>query len=284
MTTSKHDRLLVDARGVDVPAGPYHRVASLVPSLTDTVFGLGCGDRLVARTSYCVEPRGLVGGIPACGGTKNPRIEEILAQRPELVLACLEENKLEHLNALAAGGAAVFAVMPRALDDVDALLRDLGALLDAEEAAEGARAGLRAARATAAGAREAAPSASAATLIWKNPWMAAGGGTYIDAVMREVGLRNVFADHESYPTTTLEEMAALGPSLIFLPDEPYHFTKRDAVVVAETLGLPGPESCPRVPGKLLSWYGTRSAPSLRELASLIARLRERPPEEETGPV
>jgi ABC-type hemin transport system substrate-binding protein len=271
MTPTHHTPGLLDARGVAVVPGPYHRVASLVPSLTDAVFGLGRGDRLVARTVYCEEPRGLVAHIPACGGTKNPRLDAILAQRPDLVLACLEENKTAHLDALTAAGVPVFAVMPRSLDDVDALLKDLGILLDAEDAARTARETLAAARAAVAAARAGKSPVAAATLIWKDPWMAAGGGTHIDAVMAEIGLRNVYAAHEDYPSTTLEELAALGPALVILPDEPYHFTKRDAVAVAEALHLAGPERCPRVPGKLLSWYGTRTAGSLRELQRLLAR-------------
>ncbi len=272
MTPTHHTPGLLDARGVAVVPGPYHRVASLVPCLTDTVFGLGRGGSLVARTAYCEEPRGLVAGIPACGGTKNPRLDAILAQRPDLVLACLEENKTAHLDALAAAGVPVFAVMPRSLDDVDALLKDFGILLDASEAAQTARAALAAARADVAAARGGRQPIAAATLIWKDPWMAAGGGTYIDAVMAEVGLRNVYAGHEDYPDTTLDELAVLAPSLVLLPEEPYHFTKRDAAAVAETLLLTGSERCPRVPGKLLSWYGTRTAGSLRELLRLLDRL------------
>jgi len=271
MTPNRHTPGLLDARGIAVVPGPYHRVASLVPSLTDAVFGLGRGDRLVARTAYCEEPRGLVARVPACGGTKNPRLDAILAQRPDLVLACLEENKAAHLDALAAAGVPVFAVMPRRLDDVDALLKDLGILLDAADAAQAARAALAAARADVAAALGGREPVVAATLIWKDPWMAAGGDTFIGAVMAEVGLRNVYQGHEDYPTTTFEELAALGPALVLLPDEPYHFTKRDAVAVAEVLRLAGPERCPRVPGKLLSWYGTRTAGSLRELRRLLDR-------------
>ncbi|MBK6901009.1 MAG: ABC transporter substrate-binding protein [bacterium] len=271
MTPTRNTPGLLDARGVAVVPGPYLRVASLVPSLTDTVFGLGRGDNLVARTAYCEEPRGLVARVPACGGTKNPRLDAILALRPDLVLACLEENKTAHLDALAAAGVPVFAVMPRSLDDVDMLLKDLGILLDAEVAALSARETLAAARADAAAARGRRPAVAAATLIWKDPWMAAGGHTHIDAVMAEVGLRNVYAGHEDYPATTLEELAALAPALVLLPDEPYHFTKRDAAAVAEAALLAGPERCPRVPGKLLSWYGTRTAGSLRELLRLLDR-------------
>ena len=118
---------LTDARGVAVSPPHGAKVASLVPSLTDTVCTLGAADRLVARTIYCVEPRDDLAGVPACGGTKNPEIEEILAAKPDLVLACLEENKPEHIEAIEKGGVPVYAVMPRSLDDVAGLLRQFEA-------------------------------------------------------------------------------------------------------------------------------------------------------------
>ncbi|MBE0565027.1 MAG: ABC transporter substrate-binding protein, partial [Krumholzibacteria bacterium] len=109
----------------------YRRIASLVPSLTQTVCALGARHRLVARTIYCAEPRDELAAVPACGGTKNPDLARILAMQPDLALCCDEENKPEHRHALAAAGVTVHTVMPRSLDDVDALLRDYGGLLGA---------------------------------------------------------------------------------------------------------------------------------------------------------
>ncbi|MBU1074129.1 ABC transporter substrate-binding protein, partial [bacterium] len=199
---------IIDARGRELNPGPYRRVVSLVPSLTDTVCGLGAADRLVGRTLYCTEPRFQVRSVPEFGGTKNPKVERIVETRPDLVLACVEENKKEHLEALEAAGIPVYAVMPHVLDDVDGLLGACGGLLDVADAAHRARADLSAARAEAAAWRErlfayrqaqGAPCpVPAATLIWKNPWLAAGAGTHINAVMEAIGLENVFADRRDY--------------------------------------------------------------------------------------
>ena len=267
---------IVDARDRELAPGPYRRVVSLVPSLTDTVCGLGAAERLVGRTLYCTEPRMQVRGVPEFGGTKNPRIEGIVAARPDLVLACVEENKEEHLEALEEAGVPVFAVMPRALDDVDALLGACGDLLEAADAARAARADLGAARDEAAVWRErlfahrrsldAPCPVPAAALIWKNPWLAAGAGTHINAVMEAVGLENVFADRRDYVDIELDDLTAAGLDLVLMPDEPYRWSKRDAVVVSEAAGhVDSPEFCPRLDGKLLTWYGTRTAPSLREM-------------------
>jgi len=265
---------ILDARGRLVPARTYRRVASLVPSLTETVVRLGAGDRLAARTIYCNEPRGLLDRVPACGGTKNPDLDALRRIRPDLVLSCLEENKPEHLHRLELAGIPVFAVMPRRLDDVSALLRDFGRLLGTGMAAGRALADLTAARlACGAEVRRRLDHPRAAVLIWKKPWMAAGGGTYIDAVCRELGLENALADRSDYFTVTLEELAARDLDLVLLPDEPYRFTHHEAWSLAAAAVVPDRRRVVLLEGRLLSWYGTRTAPSLRALAALLkARL------------
>jgi len=274
---------IVDARDRKLASGPYRRVVSLVPSLTDTVCGLGASDRLVGRTLYCTEPRMQVRGVPEYGGTKNPKVERILEARPDLVLACVEDNKEEHLAAFEDAGVPVYTVMPRSLDDIDGLLADCGELLDVADAARRAREDLAASREEAAAWRDrlsallkeadAPYPVPTATLIWKNPWLAAGAGTHIDAVMEAVGLANVFADRQDYFAIELEDLGSMDLDLVLMPDEPYRWSKRDLVVVAEAAGYAEePEYCPRLDGKLLSWYGTRTAASLRELIQKLEPL------------
>ena len=266
---------LSDARGTQVPARPYERVVSLVPSLTDTVFGLGAGQRLAGRTIYCSEPRQAVRAVPTFGGTKNPDVEGILAAAPDLVLACVEENKPEHLEALAAAGVPVFAVMPRSLDDVAVLLRDFGVLLDARHAAGHALADLTGARLAAGEFRNqvagGVPRARVATLIWKKPWMAAGGGNHITAVLREVGLENVLAGREGYFEVELADLAREGLDLVLLPDEPYPFSHHDSWSMAAADVVPSRKRAVLLDGKLLTWYGTRTARSLRALVRLLEK-------------
>ncbi len=270
-------RTITDSRGRHLPLRPYLRLASLVPSLTETVCRLGAGGRLVARTIYCTEPRDLTVGVPACGGTKNPDLPRLRQLRPDLVLACLEENKPEHLSALELAGIPVFAVMPRRLDDVSALLRNLGSLCGRENEAGRLLADLTAARLACGGQRRSRGHSHhlrrVAVLIWKNPWMAAGGGTYINAVCAELGLDNVLAHRPDYFTITLDELSALKPDLVLLPDEPYRFTHHDAWSLAAAGVVDDRRRAVLLGGKLLSWYGARSATSLRTLMRLLGSLR-----------
>lgn len=269
-TDSEH---LKDARGIPVPIGPYSRVVSLVPSLTETVCGLGQRERLIGRTIYCNEPRGTLDAVPALGGTKNPNIAKIIGLKPDLVLACVEENKPEHLNELYEAGITVFAVMPRSLDDVATMLGDFGVLLDAGLESGRALADLSSARLTAGVFRSRQTrTLRAATLIWKDPWMAVGGGNHINAILAEMGLENVLVRRPDYFEISLEDLAQRQLDLIFLPDEPYRFTHHDSWSMAAAEVVPSRNKAILLDGKLLSWYGTRTGRSLRALIKLIEKI------------
>lgn len=263
---------VTDARGRQMAPMPKARIASLVPSLTDTVCSLGAVSRLVARTIYCVEPREELVAVPTCGGTKNPDIEAILKADPDLVLVCIEENKPEHIEALEKAGVPVFAVMPRTLDDVSTLLRQFGTLLGVQAQAGRALSDLTSARLAAGEFRRSLlEPVPAAALVWQNPWIAVGGGTHIDAVMGELGFCNVLADKPDYFEIELADLAALGPSVVLLPDEPYPFTHHAAWSLAAAGVVPGRRRAVLLDGKLLSWYGTRTARSLRMLVKLLGK-------------
>lgn len=266
-----------DARGVEIAPGPYGRVVSLVPSLTETLFGLGAQERLVGRTIYCIEPKGRLSGVLTCGGTKNPELDTIRSLAPDLVLACVEENKPEHLAELEEGGIPVFAVMPRTLDDVSTLLRQYGVLLDAQVVAGRAMADLTAARLHAGEFRQSlVRPRRAATLIWKKPWMVAGSGNHIDAVMKEMGLVNAMGDREGYYEVELDDLVARKLDLVLLPDEPFPFTHHASWSMAAAGVVPARKHALLLDGKLLSWYGSRTARSLRALVKLLKKRMDVP--------
>jgi ABC-type Fe3+-hydroxamate transport system substrate-binding protein len=74
-----------------------------------------------------------------------------------------------------------------------------------------------------------------------------------------------------YPRVTLEEVAALQPEVILLPDEPYVFTESDKADFLAYTDIPavqhGRIHC--IDGKLVSWYGPRIGHSLRTLRELL---------------
>jgi iron complex transport system substrate-binding protein len=77
-----------------------NRIISLVPSITQTICDLGCADKLVGRTKFCIEPETALEQVPIVGGTKKVDVEKILSLRPDIVLCNKEENTTEIYDAL----------------------------------------------------------------------------------------------------------------------------------------------------------------------------------------
>ncbi|MEA2464877.1 MAG: hypothetical protein QOJ98_2624 [Acidobacteriota bacterium] len=245
-----------DARGREVVfASPPRRVVSLVPSLTETLFDLGADDSVVGITDFCIFPSDLP--LPRLGGTKNPRVDEIRALAPDLVHMNLEENLARHGEAIEAF-APLFVTEPKSVEDVALLLEQLGSIHD--------RAGRGLELAVQLRAEAASMPKRAFTFacpIWKKPWMWCGGDTYVSHLVEAAGGRNVLEARTRYPDVPLDEVLALKPDVIFLPDEPYLFTEEDAAEI-EGVKVIGP-----FPGHLFTWHGTRTMLGLRFLREAL---------------
>ena len=234
-------------------AAPPSRVVSLVPSLTETLFDLGAGDAVVGITDFCIFPEGIE--RPRVGGTKNPRIEEIRALSPDLVYMNLEENIERHAKAIEEF-APVFVTEPKVVDDVAALIAMLGAIQRRTERARELTDAL-------AGERGSVAAFTFAVPIWKKPWMWCCGDTYVSNLVESIGGRNVLGDRERYPSLAIDDVLALRPDIVFLPDEPYEFTSKDAAEIH------GPRLIGPFPGHLFTWHGTRTILGLRFLRERV---------------
>jgi len=264
-----------DATGRElVLQSPPRRVVSLVPSLTETVFALGRGDVLVGVTCYCSEPKGAVERLERVGGTKNPDLDRIRALRPEVVLLSAEENRREDFAALQAAGA-VFVSFPKRVCEVIQLIRALGILLDAREAAARIAAQLDETLAE-IGARPFATRPRVFCPIWRNPWMGFSSDTYAGDMLAVAGAMNVLGERaERYFEVELEEIAAAAPELVLLPDEPYVFKAKDVPALAALSDTPAwrNNQVHFIDGKALSWFGSRSASGLSYLAQIVRESR-----------
>lgn len=237
-----------------------HRIVSLVPSLTELVWWLGLEDALVGRTRFCTEPVGQIERVAIVGGTKNPKVERIIALRPDLVLANKEENRREDVEALQAAGLRVLVTDPNSVREAVTMIRDLGDELDAVSKAASLTADIEAALARVR-VPERRPRIFVA--VWKDPWLGLGSESYGHDLLACAGGANVLASRPRYPEVTLAEIARLAPDLILLPDEPYPFKAADA----EALSTIAPARV--IDGKLLWWYGPRIPAALRKLSALL---------------
>ncbi len=254
------------------PSEPPRRIVSLVPSLTESLFALGLGERLVGVTEWCVHPAEGVAALPKLGGTKNPDVAAIAALAPDLVIANQEENRRRDVERLEAAGLHVWVTYPRTVAEGAAVLAELAELGASTEARERVVAPVLAAVAAAEQARP-ADGVPVFCPIWRDPWMAVGGDTYAHDLLTLCGGRNVFAARgdRRYPRVTLDDVVAAAPEVVLLPDEPYAF---DASDVAELRRLPIPAArsgrLHLIDGTWVSWYGPRIERALGAIRSLLA--------------
>jgi ABC-type hemin transport system substrate-binding protein len=246
------------------------RIVSLVPSLTEALFALGAGSQVVGRTRYCTQPPRAVGRVTKVGGTKKVDAECVLGLEPDLVVAVKEENTREDIEGLKEAGVPVFVGAPETVEDALEMLRELvdlvGATEDVAEAMLGPieRVYWRLRRESGRLVRRVfAP-------IWKGPYMSVGSDTYVHDVLETCGGENVCGSFTRYPVVSLEEVEALEPEVVLLPDEPYPFSAQD---LAEFYALDSPaareDRVHLIDGKLLTWYGPRMASSLAQLSALL---------------
>lgn len=247
------------------------RIVSLVPSLTEALFVLGLGERVVAVTDWCVHPADALAGLPRVGGTKNPDLAAILALAPDLVIANREENKRQDVERLRAAGIPVWVTYPRTVAAGVALLRELAEAGGAERALREVVVPVEQALARAERGR---PERGVRVFcaIWKRPWMTVGADTYAHDLIRVCGGENVFAEHgdRRYPVVREHEIVAAAPEVVLLPDEPYAFGAGDVAEVRK-LAIPAGRSgrIHLLDGTLLSWYGPRIGRALDTLRGLL---------------
>jgi ABC-type Fe3+-hydroxamate transport system substrate-binding protein len=255
-------------------ARPPERIVSLVPSLTEALFALGLGSRVVGVTDWCVHPAEGVAALPKVGGTKDPDVDRIARLSPDLVIANHEENTRRAVDRLRAAGLTVWVTYPRTVREGASLLRELAGLGASAEAVAAVVDPVDEAVAAAEAARPAVP-VRVFCPIWRDPWMSVGSDTYADSLLRLCGGENVFANRgeRRYPIVTLDDVARAAPQVILLPDEPYAFGPRDAQELAR-LDVPAARDarihC--VDGTWVSWYG----PRIRAALAGIRRLLEPP--------
>ena len=202
--------------GAPQRAATPRRVVALAPNLTEIVFALGAGDRLVGVSDYSDYPPA-ARAIPRVGGLEVSA-ERVASLSPDLVLATPEGNAKGPVTALAAAGVPVLAVPGGSLDDVlraiDLIARRLGKTAEGERLVRA----LAARREAVRRARPAGPAPTAAMLIWPDPPQGAGAGTFLNDVLTEAGARNALADRPGWPLVSEEWLATTPLDVLVLPD------------------------------------------------------------------
>jgi len=237
-------------RNNGLPQFPPRRIVSLVPSQTELLFDLGLENEVAGITKFCIHPPEWFQNKPRVGGTKTLNFNKIHALKPDLIIGNKEENERAQIETLAEN-YPVWMSDVRTLEDAYEMMRQIGALTGKSMEADALLTGIRKQFAL---LPDSGPLPSVAYLIWRKPYMAAAGDTFIQEMLHLAGFKNVFGHLARYPEISAEMLLAAKPDLLFLSSEPYPFSDKH---IAEFQ-----EICPQsriciVDGELFSWYGSR---------------------------
>ena len=248
-------------RGITINYPP-RRIISLVPSQTELLYDLGLKDEVIGITKFCVHPHEWFRNKQRIGGTKNVNMDLVRSLQPDLIIANKEENTQAQVEEL----AALFPTWVsniQTIDDGLQMIRDVGALVGKSE-----RAQLLTTDITNGfnNLKKAAVPQRVAYFIWRNPWMCAGGDTFINNMIEQMGWTNVLTGKMRYPEIALQELADKQVNKILLSSEPYPF--KDAHIAEIKAVLPDAEVL-LVDGEMFSWYGSRMLEATAYLRKLI---------------
>lgn len=240
---------------------PPERIISLVPSQTELLAYLGLDERVKGITRFCVRPPDWRTTKMNVGGTKKIKPEVIHRLQPDLILANKEESVREEIEGLAAHYPVWISdvnTIPGALQMIKSIGEITGTVNKADALIENIATGF-----TLFTERRYVFTRNAmfkshqpltAYLIWQNPFMAAGGDTFINAMLTACGLNNAFKDKQRYPVVTINDIRNAGCELLLLSTEPFPFTSKHIKELQQQLS---DTTILLADGEIFSWYGSR---------------------------
>jgi ABC-type Fe3+-hydroxamate transport system substrate-binding protein len=246
---------------------PAHRIVSLLPSFTEILFAIGAGDRVVGRTQWCDYPLAAL-AVPSVGEGLPPNIEAVAARHPDLVVLYNAGANVAAAQQLERIGIRTVLLDLNRLEDLGPATRTLGRLTGLEQRAESLAAALDSL------AHQPPPPSTTtlAFIVWDNPPIIIGHGSYLDQLASSAGARNVFGDVAAPSAqVSLETIVARDPQWIAVLSDsgaaPAFAKRREwravrAVREGHFLLLPG---------SLFGRPGPRSAEAIRQLQGLLAR-------------
>lgn len=243
-------------RELEIPETPK-RIISLVPSQTELLVDLGLKNSIVGITKFCVHPQGLRKQKAVVGGTKTVKLEQIKSLNPDLILCNKEENTKKMVRGLKQI-APVHVSDILTIEDALALIQQYGKIFSVEKRAVSLIERIQKELRDFQQFIRARPTQKIVYFIWREPWMVAGGGTFINTLLKLNRFENVYETVPRYPEINLESLREVD--FVLLSSEPFPFREKHAEELAAYLPK---EKVKFVDGEFFSWYGSRLEKAFR---------------------
>jgi len=247
------------------------RVVTLAPNLTEIVFAVGAGDRLVGVSEYSDYPPAAQ-QIPRVGGLEVSA-ERVASLTPDLVIATPEGNAKGPVMALAAAGIPVIVAPGGSLGQVLESIRSIGRRLGRAQEAERLIERLAAQREEARKLGRTHPLRRAVLLVWPDPPQGAGKSTFGDDILSEAGAVNLLGDRSGWPVVSAEWLSTTPIEVLVLPDSAQTRPAYDRAMSSGPLsrGTVSRARVVRIEESVLTRPGPRAFDALSQLSRELAR-------------
>lgn len=262
-------------RRVVLDAAPA-RIVSLAPSVTETLFAIGAGPRVVGVTTFCNYPPA-ADALPEVGGmtAKTISVEAIVDLTPDLVIAGADSQQ-PVVEALGQLGIPAVVLAPKSFEEVYASIEQAGYLTGNAPGAAAVVADMRARVEAVTAAVAGIPAEERPTVFYEvfdEPLMTAGPGTFIGQMIALAGGESIFADaSEDYPEVSAEAIVERDPDVILGPDSHADKLTPELVAARPGWGELGAVRAGRVhllDGDIASRPGPRLADALEAVARAL---------------
>ena len=193
------------------------RFVSAAPAITETLFALGLGDRVVAVTDYCRYPAEAV-AKPKIGGYTQPNIEAIAALRPDLVI--IERNPIQLGPKLQAMKLKVLEIPAQTIADIPRMITAIAAGTGAEAAGAKLAQNINRELDEIRRKTNSRPRRRVLFVVGRSAnslegMMAVGGSSYLNDLITIAGGVNIFEKAvAAYPRISLEQVIGSNPDVI----------------------------------------------------------------------
>lgn len=207
-----------DAGNTVTLAKPAQRIVALAPHLTEMMFAVGAGDRLVGRVSHSDYPA-QAQAIPLVGDNLHIDMERLIALKPDLLVVWLHGSAGPQLEALRKLGIPLFYSEPHTLEQIEDTLLRLGKLAGTEakakQVADGMRGDLKKLSARYAGR----PTVKVFYQVWDKPLYTLNGRHFVSDVLRLCGGENIFSSlSATAPVVNVEAVLQENPEAVISGD------------------------------------------------------------------
>jgi iron complex transport system substrate-binding protein len=195
------------------------RAVSLAPNLTEIIFAVGAGDKLVGVTEYCNYPEAAQ-KIQKVGDTLKPNIENIIALKPQIVFVSTASQLETFTKTLEQQGITVFVTNPNNLDGIYQSIEKVGEIFDAGEKSNELVGGLK--KRVSAVEEKARDSTKPKVFVQIDKALyTIGKDSFITDLIVKAGGESVTKDlATAYPKLSKETALALNPDVIILSESP----------------------------------------------------------------